>query len=112
MSLVFSCRSAPSVAYAMEQTSWSSWLRRPTGTYPLPFTVAPIVAAVRPCFDPSAVPLPSRAAAAWGRLRAMARIEIQFKTVVGRHGTLSYLPNDMFVGRSLELYGEFSEQET
>src|SRR5258706_14000830 len=42
----------------------------------------------------------------------MARIEIQFKTVVGRHGTFSYLPNDMFVGRSLDLYGEFSEQET
>ncbi|MBI3513296.1 MAG: FkbM family methyltransferase [Proteobacteria bacterium] len=42
----------------------------------------------------------------------MARIEISFKTVVGRHGTFSYLPNDMFVGRSLDLYGEFSEHET
>lgn len=29
-----------------------------------------------------------------------------------RHGLFRYLPNDRYVGRSLELYGEFSEKES
>ena len=29
-----------------------------------------------------------------------------------RHGTFRYLPNDQYVGRSLQLYGEFSELES
>lgn len=33
------------------------------------------------------------------------------KTKVCRHGTMIYNANDVFVGRSLELYGEFSEGE-
>jgi FkbM family methyltransferase len=41
----------------------------------------------------------------------VARIEVPIKTVVGRHGRFSYLPHDLFVGRSLDLYGEFSEHE-
>jgi FkbM family methyltransferase len=28
-----------------------------------------------------------------------------------RHGMMAYLPNDLFIGRSLDLYGEFSEHE-
>jgi len=38
-------------------------------------------------------------------------MDVPFKTATGRHGTFSYLPNDIFVGRSLELYGEYSESE-
>lgn len=29
-----------------------------------------------------------------------------------KHGFMSYLPNDRYIGQSLELYGEFSDQET
>jgi hypothetical protein len=28
-----------------------------------------------------------------------------------RHGVMAYLPNDLYIGRSLDLYGEFSEHE-
>src|SRR6266513_1753853 len=28
-----------------------------------------------------------------------------------RHGQMYYNPNDVYIGRSLELYGEFSEEE-
>src|SRR5687768_4181202 len=28
-----------------------------------------------------------------------------------RHGQMHYQPNDIYIGRSLELYGEFSEEE-
>jgi FkbM family methyltransferase len=41
----------------------------------------------------------------------MAPWESLVRTKVCRHGIFSYLPHDLFVGRSLDVYGEFSEHE-
>ncbi len=34
-----------------------------------------------------------------------------YKQTDARHGRMLYNPNDTYVGRSLDLYGEFSEGE-
>ncbi len=38
-------------------------------------------------------------------------MEAPVKTSACRHGTFTYLQTDLFIGRSLDLYGEYSEQE-
>lgn len=41
----------------------------------------------------------------------MRRPEMQARVKDCRHGRLMYLPNDAYIGRSLEVYGEYSEGE-
>src|SRR5262249_36728385 len=53
----------------------------------------------------------ARAVARLVRRRMSTQDGIQARTKDCRHGRLSYLPHDIYVGRSLDLYGEFSEFE-
>ena len=49
-----------------------------------------------------------------GQLRSPEGTEARALTAEkqSRYGTMRYLPHDMFVGRSFDLYGEYCEQET
>src|SRR5882672_1609267 len=46
------------------------------------------------------------------RTRASSLREMQSKIKDCRHGRFMYLPNDAYIGRSLDVYGEYCEGES